>query len=289
MSDVEKKNTKIRFIEDNGELLYKFTPLNVFALQTLVNNTLFFCKPEQLNDILDSAFQFEVRNLQYFTKRTIKHLKDCRPNWPLNLEYLSRNLIFDDQSKIEFLRKFFIYETFENNGICSFSKIYDENLLWAHYANQSKGLCIVFNQAKLINSLLENLYHSEDRNTYFLQNDFVRYRNFPKHIVNLRKNSKYILNYSNKHFFTKSKHWKYEKEYRIVLSKELKSNFQKPSSETFLQHLRFHQDAIEKVFVGERMDPNDKNLLINIKNRFSENFELSEWNQTNNFESHRKQ
>ncbi len=38
-------------------------------------------------------------------------------------------------------------------GICSFTEVYDHELMWAHYADQFKGICVAYNFSRLLKNL----------------------------------------------------------------------------------------------------------------------------------------
>lgn len=38
-------------------------------------------------------------------------------------------------------------------GICSFSEVYDHELMWAHYADQFTGICVAYSLTRLLNKL----------------------------------------------------------------------------------------------------------------------------------------
>jgi hypothetical protein len=46
-----------------------------------------------------------------------------------------------------------INDTKSQLGICSFSEIYDHELMWAHYANQFQGICIAYSLSGLLSNL----------------------------------------------------------------------------------------------------------------------------------------
>ena len=82
-------------------------------------------------------------------------------------------------------------------GVLSFSKVRDDILMWAHYADKHKGLCLEFDgSANCI---------------FFGEAQPVEYRNYtplPLDEAPVKQMERVIL--------TKAKHWRYEREYRIV-------------------------------------------------------------------------
>ena len=249
------------YTNQDKELLFKFMPLNLFSLQTIVNNTLYFNSPNLLNDPLDCQFEMQIANLEFFSKKTVDFIKSKRPLWNQKLNYLSKNLMLSRNQELqkEFLKEFFKFDFNENHGICSFSQTVDDNLLWSHYGDKAKGICIVFKKEELIKSIDESLKDSY----YTFHHDFVRYKGVKKLTFKLIKNNN-GFSYTNKHFYSKTKHWSYEKEYRIVLKKKFKewNHFVYPYD--FIRIVPFSKESIHSIILGEKMDPENELLIYNI-------------------------
>ena len=84
-------------------------------------------------------------------------------------------------------------ELSETKGILCFCKTWRHPILWGHYADKHKGVCLGF---EVPHSLLEKI-------------DYVDHR-FPKPDAFDEKFMKKLL-------FTKFKHWEYEQEYRVYV------------------------------------------------------------------------
>ena len=111
-------------------------------------------------------------------------------------------------------------------GICSFSEIYNHELMWAHYAQEFKGICIAYSLSRLLKALDDNVR-------------FVRmfYNEKVPVIVSTEKNptelAKMVLSY-------KSYRWLYEREWRM---------FGTPGPVRYGDH-----KCISRVYLGSRMD-----------------------------------
>ncbi len=82
-------------------------------------------------------------------------------------------------------------------GVLSFSLVRDDILMWAHYADKHKGLCLEFDGSA--------------NYVFFGEAQPVHYRDYvplPLDEEPVKQMERVIL--------TKAKHWKYEQEYRIV-------------------------------------------------------------------------
>ena len=114
-------------------------------------------------------------------------------------------------------------ETARNQlGAICFSKIFHDPLLWGHYADNIKGICLGFDI---------DVYDSDDKNIIIRvkyvtdrsnRNDFadlIRNYRFDNKIQNNRdtKEGRKVLDQHKNLYFTKSDHWKYEKEWRVCV------------------------------------------------------------------------
>ncbi len=123
-------------------------------------------------------------------------------------------------------------------GIYSLSQTYNDELLWAHYANSHKGFCIEYD----FNLLLNN-YSNEK-----LYNFAVKYSNFPPQLSLTNALSKDLFYIVKKISGTKSKRWKYEQEYRIVINK------------CGIQ--MYDHKALRGIYFGLRMEEKRKNEIM---------------------------
>jgi hypothetical protein len=86
-------------------------------------------------------------------------------------------------------------------GVVCLTSAPNNYLMWSHYAKDHPGFCIVFDD-EIITSLDETLFSSEVE----YQNEVPAFRYFYDSIVDFNKSV----------FFTKSKNWEYEKEFRVI-------------------------------------------------------------------------
>ena len=89
-----------------------------------------------------------------------------------------------------------LQEEVDKAGIVCFSRVRDDILMWAHYADKHKGICFEFD--------------GSDNCLFFGEAQPVEYEDYtqiPLDEDNVRQMTRVIL--------TKSRHWLYKKEYRI--------------------------------------------------------------------------
>ena len=132
-----------------------------------------------------------------------------------------------------------------NTGMCSFSEVYDHELMWAHYANQFEGICIAYRLSHLLEKLEHNvsfvrIYYNEVVPTVYREN------RSPSLLA------KMVL--SNKNY-----RWLYEREWRMFAS----------PGKTY-----YHRtNCVSRVYIGSRMAPGHresirsrlKRLKINVR------------------------
>ncbi len=89
----------------------------------------------------------------------------------------------------------------DETGICSFSEVYDHEVMWAHYADKFSGVCVAYNLSRLLKNLPGNvtfvrLYYSESVPT-------IRAASKQPHEL-----ARMVLSYKNYR-------WLYEREWRM--------------------------------------------------------------------------
>lgn len=182
--------------------LFKFRSINKYLIDTLVKSTIYFANPVRLNDPFDC--QVDIRKA---VENAISLLSGGKRQ---NLIKLSKpNGFFDN-----------IQKSIKNVGVCSFSFVLEEPLLWSHYADGHKGLCLTyempfqsfFKPSKSIPGAIIPVDYGENRLTDWL------IENAPeKAKTDTEKFSHDLL---GKVLSIKGEGWRYEKEARIICDQE---------------------------------------------------------------------
>ena len=121
-------------------------------------------------------------------------------------------------------------------GMCSFSEVHDHELMWAHYADQFRGICIAYNFLKLREGLADDvtfarMFYNETVPTIRLSDEE------PGELA------KMVLSYKNHR-------WLYEREWRMFAW--LGKSFYRRTN------------CVTRVYLGSRIEDDDR---IRIKNR----------------------
>ena len=202
--------------------LYKFQTVSTRSLSALLKHSLYFAETKQLNDATEGMFNL--------------------------LDMYDEDLYLPNFTDLE---KF---------GVLAMAKgepdeVEQSPFMWAHYGNQLKGFCLVFNFEEFVSDIRQDVYlHRGVR--------YVNGRSFPGLIksdsgleevagTNFKEsNKKRVCKYC---FFQKPKEFVNEREYRFL------------SEESGLKH--YHIESLSKVIIGKRMDPSDLAVLLSTLER----------------------
>lgn len=231
-------------IPKTPRILYKYRDWkDDFHKKILLENELYLSSVDKFNDPFDSTFPFQHNKKELTEQNVIKKFVEINsknyPNVPV-IEFIK-------EAKERFAKGEFTSDDFwrrnheqtkkqinEMYGICCLTTKNDNLLMWAHYANSHTGICIGFNT--------ELLYKSE--NPMILK---VTYSDtFPK--IPLFENGSGMLSLTT----TKSKHWKYEDEYRL-------SKHHSPKTT-----IKLKPDTITEIIFGCNIDNQSREEIISI-------------------------
>ncbi|MDD4156265.1 MAG: DUF2971 domain-containing protein [Candidatus Cloacimonetes bacterium] len=162
-----------------------------------------------------------------------------------------------------------------NNALIScFSKRYDSILMWSHYGDKHKGICIEFDRPE--KDFLDVKY-SKNRCKFDLGDTTRRVLGYMLSNEEVDVNDKGLIRCISKPFIVKSLDWKYEEEVRCILS---------PNSEgvSTLEELSLYKmpTNISKIYMGCKVDNNSEEYkkLISLAN--SKNVAISELKTSDN-------
>jgi hypothetical protein len=174
----DKDNNNLWILYVNGvpqkqtpEKLFKYYSLNKYSLDAIKNSYLYLNNPYEFNDPFDCTYNLIIE----------KQIK------PSNWQYVP------------------IQNNVGNKGICCFSTVDDNPLMWPHYTNSYEGFVIRFKPNFEINLNPSIEGHRLMR---------VVYSEKPNKVSqNMPFANAYQLG-------TKLKHWSYENEWRLVVDKK---------------------------------------------------------------------
>lgn len=258
---------------NNKNHIYKFYRFNLNLIKTLVNAELWFGEPKNQNDPYEAEFIIKGINNKLSDYVKLLLIKLMYPNDNIDLikeiyknDLENRNLIAD-------YSKFIKKEIKKDFGICSFSKNCDDILLWSHYADGHKGLCLVFDKNKLHKNLIDQRTVGED----------IQYATTVPHLnVELdEKGMPWINGYDQLNF----KYQKFigEDEYRYIryfdpkfskgaVVRHEKLNFNNKSKSLIRvegktiknRNVKFDKSTLQVIIFGENMDNDNKRSIVNL-------------------------
>lgn len=206
---------------------FKFRKINKYLIESLVNPSLYFAKPDTLNDPFDCRLNL---------KQIFKKIESSSTFTSEQKQFISayEQKFFDDwESKLGAI------------GVCSFSSDMNETLLWSHYADDHKGVCLGYK--------LPTAEFKSDKKFQFIGADKVKYSSdlmwglFKKAPM---KVTDFVDELIKIYLTTKDEAWDYEKEKRIIRGEHGKYNI----NGKFLRQICF----------GLQTPKNDIDLIIKL-------------------------
>ena len=246
--------------------LFKYSKVkNVISL--LTDDLMFLPKIEDLNDPfecnifydLDILFDNLIDNLDKFIDYS-----DFIDENTTEEDLLNISKFLKDSLKELFEEIFYKFEyKFKNQlSIICFTEDNCINPMWAHYADNHKGVCIEYDFKNISNLMFKNLcfpieYVEKLDNTLELSALFDD---------NIETSSIWILRLA----LRKSYDWKYEKEWRIIVSQFIKDSLYKNNYENLYfdeyysnkHYIKFIKP--KSLYLGLDIDLNDEKMLIDI-------------------------
>ena len=215
-------------------------PINDHTFDNLKKNQIWFSSPLKFND----PYDFFVPYDSTFTDEGFRQKVPLQSGY--TYEQYEQMLQFYKQNPKEFkiwseegIRRFV-----SKVRIACFCEEKSEILMWSHYADFHRGICLKFDS-----SLDNNFFHEENWTYHKMP---IKNVNYPKNFEKI-----YILREDEKDFkkqaYTKYHKWAYEKEHRIILLPEgLPNNLEAlPYNKECLVELNFgikrKQENIEKI------------------------------------------
>lgn len=140
---------------ENPNSIFKYKPININTLSVILNSSLWFGQLNTQNDPFEGVFIINniSKTINESNVNLLLEFIDSKFNEEINTtekysDAFYKKLVYAYQETV----KLNVNQTF---GICSFSKNYDNQLLWSLYANSHMGVCLIFDKVALLNDLKE--------------------------------------------------------------------------------------------------------------------------------------
>lgn len=178
---------------------YKYS--KYFGIESLQEPVIRLSAPAILNDPFEKLFNEEVE------KNLISRLGNDYFRYP----FINS---LDDESKAEFI-KYQVNESVNQFGIVSLSETHSNLLMWSHYADEHKGICIGFNK-NFLSQLPRKIFDEYQITNYTPIK--VNYNNKrPQYFIDDNDKANEIRVNTLRQLTTKGDNWIYEKEHRCIV------------------------------------------------------------------------
>ncbi len=186
--------------------LYKYKKVDKYLLATLLNQELYFASPDQLNDPLD-----------------------CRISIVDSLKSALESPDPDDRTEqhqvyLESIRGMSTWDKMDNDvessGVLSLSSNPENSVMWSHYADSHKGVCLGFDFPENWHQLDDNEMIGIAPVLYADENPFIAFfTDIINHFLETTETPEWKSVWMPAMAFaygTKGKDWWYEKEHRVI-------------------------------------------------------------------------
>jgi len=236
--------------------LFKYTKVR-HAKDLLYDNIIYLPQLSELNDPFEGYLLYDEDKIEdYYAKTKINEFMDYFEN-EVNDKNFDRNY-YEDLGKL--LLRFQSHEELfkmrnaitDGIYVICLSEHNDITSLWAHYADNHKGICIKYNIVNTKTKLLKNLcFPIEYVDDYDLTLDIKS--TFNKNSMDLNLKIKPLL--------IKATDWSYEKEWRIIFDDSLISKY-KENFHPYEPYIKFLKP--QAVYMGIEISKKDERLIKNI-------------------------
>ena len=185
------------------ERLYKYRPLNCHTKAIFSEGELRFSTPVQLNDPFDCepifATEVDEEGFRTYVRTNLQLLKPNIDSSTLDakVEKFVRGEYPPTPERLQRFKQDYVHRV-RKLGIFSTSKRWESILMWSHYADRHRGICLELNPEVLPSHISVHRVHYLDE----------------RPVVNLFTDSQSA---NVRTACTKSRHWHYEHEWRLVL------------------------------------------------------------------------
>ena len=191
--------------------LYKYRNTGDFSKAIFVSNKVYFSSPDEFNDPFDCGFGIQCvgkKNQQVIESEAWQVIREQNPQWSLEAQLdaakqTSAKIHTDRSERVCSISETKLADdTNHIAGVLSLSAQNDNILMWSHYADNHKGICIEF-RTDIVHSLFTEakpVVYDEELPRYDLYEVVTN--------EELRSSVPWML--------TKSPLWEYEKEWRVL-------------------------------------------------------------------------
>lgn len=201
--------------------LYKYRSFGVNSLRILSEAEIFYANPKSFNDPLDCNPTIRIdtdrASLEQFCDKILTITKGKDQAWKIIDQIRGSCVEYGDYKtnpKVEqyYMRclgseiKDIIEAEMAPRGVLSMAERWDCPLMWSHYADEHRGLCIEYDLTNHDCSHIQPVNYNRPRSIKIT--DLIQWK--------LHQSEDAKQNIFDTYFFTKSPQWRYEKEWRDI-------------------------------------------------------------------------
>ncbi|MBQ7204203.1 MAG: DUF2971 domain-containing protein [Eubacterium sp.] len=204
--------------------LYKYYSDNPERLETIKSNKMWYSAPCKFNDVFDCDISIDEKGVFNSFLKSIPDKRGIKPGSSMWLKIKK-----EVHSGISSLYDFF--EGLKKSmGISCFSESPDSLLMWAHYANNHRGICVEYELLEISNMLnfspVPVIYDNEKTSFNYLNENTIDSDSTRVFVESIT---------------SKSPEWSYEKEWRIIRDEgACGSNWDTKNNGALLEMIRPH-------------------------------------------------
>ena len=201
--------------------LYKYRSFGINSLRLLSKAEIYYANPRSFNDPLDCdpAVQIDTdrASIERLCRRMLavahdeeKALKAMENHRYMSTEYGDyRTNPKAEKYYMQGLRseiKRLVDVEMASRGVLSLAERWDCPLMWSHYADEYRGLCIEFDMSEHVCYHIKPVHYRRPRSIKITE--LIQWK--------LHKSAEAEQNILDTYFFSKSPQWRYEKEWRDI-------------------------------------------------------------------------
>jgi hypothetical protein len=217
--------------------VYKYRSLRTkkdreHTLRILTHNEIYFANCKEFNDPFDCNLHISVNGNPITHKDKLRQLNPGLSEAQIEIQ-TRKDLKPENIRKRELKVNNAIRRINENGGIFSMSAKRDNLLMWSHYADYHRGICVEFKTTggKLFGCDIRNIDYDDKYPKFTVYDD-----------MDVERVRKYIC--------TKSLDWEYEEEWRILYKR------------TGCQFFLSENEELSGVILGARISRRNKELVL---------------------------
>jgi hypothetical protein len=224
--------------------LHRYYSIDENLKDSLRENYLWFSDPLKFNDPYDCNLSSNTSDTTY--PELYEHLKKAfdKDNRGKSIKFFEDRIKYlsNNPSEMNHLGEMFNKEAVDKIGICCFSENDKALLMWSHYANKHKGICLTFDVSKDEELFTKHPYKVEYPQKYPVYH-------WPRDTGKV-KPFRYLI-------ATKSKEWDYEEEIRIVRNSD-------SVKQEFRGKVSFNKKALVAIKFGYNSDESEQIIIKSI-------------------------